>query len=104
MKETKREKRDPSTFVVADTMNKKKGGSKATVHFTRDCVHHTSSMRDSEEPVRAGHLFLSEIGSCHMNHHFPMRFNETIRRLAFSRSRDNLGAVVDEILRDGSPK
>jgi hypothetical protein len=38
MKVAKREKRDPCTFVVADTMNKKKGGGKTTVHFRAACV------------------------------------------------------------------
>jgi len=33
-----------------------------------------------------------------------MRFDETVSRLAFSGGRDNLRAVVNEILGDGSPK
>jgi hypothetical protein len=54
-------------------------------------------MRDSVEPKRPWHLFLSQVGTSHVYHDLPMRLNEPVDGLALGRSRDNLQQAVNEI-------
>jgi hypothetical protein len=90
MEVAKGEYRDPCALVVTNSVNQKKGRRQETGVFARDCVHHPSHVCDGIKPESLGHLLLGEIGPSHVNHYFPMRLNETVGRLMFSRSRDNL--------------
>ncbi len=53
---------------------------------------------DGVEPEVARHLLLSQVRLSHVNHGFPVGFNQTIRQLAFGRGSNNFRAVLDEIL------
>ncbi len=62
------------------------------------------SMGDGVEPKTVRHLFYSQIHPCHVHHSFPAGLHTPIGQLLLSRSGKNLGAVIDEIFRDGSPE
>ncbi len=94
MEVAKGEYQDPCALVVTDSVNQKKGGRQETGVFARDCVHHPSRVCDGIKPESSGHLLLGEVGPSHVNHYFPMRLDETVGGLTFSRSRDNLRWVA----------
>ncbi len=71
---------------------------------TRDGIHHACRMDDHIEPEAPRHLLLGDVGPSHMDHYFPMGLNEPVGRLAFCRSGNNVGAVVDKVLADGGTK
>ncbi len=79
VKEAQREERDPRALFVTEFMNQKKGRGEMTMNLARNGVHHSSSMSYSKEPERPRHLLFCQIGTGHMHHDLPMRFNQTIR-------------------------
>jgi hypothetical protein len=72
MKVAQQEKWYSSLFVVTNAMYEQKGRSQFAGMCPRDGVHHTSGMENSIEPERPRHLFFSEIGSGHVDHHLPV--------------------------------
>ena len=78
VKETQGKERDPRALIVTNTVNQEKGGSKLTLNFARYRVHHPSSMSDGKEPKGSWHLLFSEVRTGHMDHDFPMQFNEAV--------------------------
>ena len=85
-------------------MHQKERGCQLTLIADGDGVHHAGGMRDGIKPESTRHLLLGEIRTSHVNHDFPVRLHETIRRLALRRSCDNLGIIVDEVLADRGAK
>ena len=104
MKIAQREEWSPSTDVVANSMNKHERQSKTVLEFARNCVHHSGGMGDGVEPEVARHLFFCEVCLGHVNHYFPMGFNQTIGQLALGQGSSNLRLVVNQLFQNSSPK
>jgi hypothetical protein len=68
--------------------------------FARNSIHHPHRMCDCIEPECARHLFFSEVGASHMDHHFLIRLDKSVGLLALCRSSNNFGLAIDEILAD----
>jgi hypothetical protein len=83
--------------VVANAVNKHERQSKKGFEFARNCVHHSGSMGDGIEPELARHLFFCEVCSGHVNHYFPVGFNQTIGQLALGRGSKNVRLVVNQV-------
>ena len=91
------EERKPSSWVGACTMGKHKGGSELAAILAGDHVHHPGRAFDWVIPKGAWHLFFSEVGTGHVDHYFPMGFNQPVRRLTTGRAgRDGRVVVVEE--------
>ena len=80
------------------TMDQKKRRRQLAVQFPRNGIHHSGGVDHREEPKGARHLVFSEVGTRHVNHSLPVRFNQTVSRLATSRGSHDVGVVVDEVL------
>ncbi len=92
-----REERKPSSWVGACTMGKHKGGSELAAILAGDHVHHPGRVFNCVIPKGVWHLFFSEVGTGHVDHYFPMGFNQPIRRLTTGRAgRDGRVVVVEE--------
>jgi hypothetical protein len=83
------------------------GGEDAAVHFNwfvhgrsqviYNGIHHSGGVNHRIEPKGPRHLLLGKVGTGHVNHNFPMRLHQTIRRLATRHRRNNVGVVIDEM-------
>jgi hypothetical protein len=49
------------------------------------------------KPKGPRHLLLGKVGTGDVNHIFPMRLYQTVRRLATRRRRNNVRVVIDEM-------
>ncbi len=101
---SQREKWKPSLLVMSNAMDKEEWGGQPTRIFARNGIHHPCRMCDCIEPERARYLFFGEVGTSHMDHHFPMQLDESVGRLALCRSSDYFGLAIDEILADSQTK
>ncbi len=101
---SQREKWNPGPLVMSDAVDEEEQGCQTTRIFARNGIHYPCCMCDCIEPDRVRHLFFSEVGASHMNHHFPMQLDESVGQLAFCRSRDNFGLAINEILADSQTK
>jgi hypothetical protein len=104
MKIAQREEWSPSTDVVTNSVNKHERQSEMVLEFSRNCVHHSSGMGDGVEPEVVRHLIFCELPLGHVNHYFPMGFNQTIGRLALGRGSNNFRLVVNQVFRNSGPK
>ena len=62
-----------------------------------DHVHHPGRVFDHVIPKGAWHLFFSEVGTGHVDHYIPMRFDQPVRRLTTGQAgREGRVVVVEE--------
>ncbi len=101
---SQREKWNSGPLVMSYAMDKEKQGCQLTRIFASNGIHHPYCMCDCIEPERVRHLFFSEVGASHMDHHFLMRFAKSLGQLAIYRSSNNFGLAIDEILSDCQTK
>ncbi len=91
------EERKPSSLVGAFSMGKHKGGRELAAILAGDHVHHPGRVFDRVIPKGAWHLFFSEVGTEHVDHYFPMGFDQPVRRLTTGRAgHDGRVVVVEE--------
>jgi hypothetical protein len=100
MKVAQQEKWYPSPFVVTNVMYEQKGRSQFAGMCPGDGVHHTSGMGNGVESERRRHLFLSEIGSGHVDHHLPVWLHQAIGKLTLDRRWHDLRRIINQIFRD----
>ncbi len=87
---SQREKWNSGPLVMSDAVEEEERGGQPTRIFARNGIHHPHHMCDCIEPECARHLFFGEVGASHMDHHFPIRLDESVGRLALCRSSNSL--------------
>ena len=61
-------------------------------------------MDNGEKPEGARDLFFGEISMGHVQHGFPVRFDQTVCQLTTSRSGHHVGIVVNEVVPNVLPE
>ncbi len=101
---SQREKWNPGPLVMSNAMDEEEWGCQLTRIFARNGIHHPCCMCDCIEPECARHLFFSEVGASHMDHHFLMQLNKSVGQLVLCRSSNKFRLAINEILADGQTK